>query len=146
MDKDSPQICEVTMMIIELSYLTYNCCTYSILKNSYWFPQHYQRYRINSSTKIILVSTCNPHSRKHWTIETKCCCRLAETRMLNQYIPVWIVFHVIIIRYCQFHPPVVNVVILDVPMNSNRTHMITALNNISRTCLRWVITFSGFRE
>nr|GMC85349.1 putative ER lumen protein-retaining receptor C28H8.4 [Ipomoea batatas] len=77
--------------------------------------------------------TWDTSSWKHSTVEAVGSCVLAETRMLNYQSPVRVVSSIVVVRYCQFYSPVVPVIVLDMPVNLNWTHMISAPHYISET-------------
>lgn len=84
------------------------------------------------------ASTSKP-SRKHCTVETIYCCLLAETWMLNQYIPVREIFVIIVVSNCKLYSPVIHIVAHNMPMNPNRAHMISAFHYIRITL--WIICY-----
>ena len=49
--------------------------------------------------------------------------------MLNDKIPLCIIHFVIEICDCDLHPPVLFVVLLDMPVDSDWTHVASAVNN-----------------
>lgn len=73
------------------------------------------------------VSTLEASNGKHCFVEAIRCCWLAEARMLNQYIPVCVISVEVVVRNCNFHPPIIPVVVFNMPMNSNWAHVISAL-------------------
>lgn len=48
--------------------------------------------------------------------------------MLYHNIPVRVVSVVVIVRNCKFYPPIILVVVLNMPMNLNWAHVISALH------------------
>ena len=104
---------------------------------------------IYSRKKYAAISTSKSNRGEHCTVEAVCCCRLAETRMLNHYIPVWEVTLVVVIRNCQFYPPITHLIAFNMPMNLNRAHMISALDFvkiIGKIWYRWGVNFSGIAK
>lgn len=72
--------------------------------------------------------TLDAKSGKFSAVETISCCFLVETRMLNQDIPVRVVSIIVVVWNCKLHPPMIQIVVLEMPMDSNWTHVVSAFN------------------
>lgn len=55
--------------------------------------------------------------------------------MLDQQVPVGVVFVVIVVRNCKLYSPLVHIVVLEMPMDSNGAHVVGAFNNFNRVVL-----------
>jgi len=76
--------------------------------------------------------------REQWLIiKAEYLREILKVGVLNNKIPLGIVHFVVKICYCNFYPPVSFIVGLNMPMNSNRTHMFSTSDH------RTVIIFSG---
>lgn len=104
-----------------------------MFSDAYLYFEHYWTISINLLWKKSGPVCTSKPSRKHCTVETIYCCFLTETRMLNQHIPVQEVFMIVIVSNCEFYPPIIHIVAHNMPMNSNRTHMISAFHHIRIT-------------
>jgi len=67
-------------------------------------------------------------SRKFSAIEAVSCCFLVKTGMLNEHIPVRVVSIEIVVRNCKLDPPLIHIIVLEMPMDSNWTHVVSAFN------------------
>lgn len=72
----------------------------------------------------------DPKSRKFSAIEAVSCCLLVKTRMLNEHVPVRVVSIEVVVRNCKLDPPLIHIIVLEMPMDSNWTHVVGTFNYI----------------
>lgn len=85
--------------------------------------------------KNIYLLTYESISRYWLIIKTETLSEITEVGMLNNNVPMTVIHSVVEIREGDHHPPIFFIILLDMPMNSNRAHMSCAVNQGCCVCI-----------